>query len=486
MLHYKPNDGYFGDPVPFYWDGEYHLFYLKAPLEPKRHGASFTSYAHISSRDFLHWTEHPLAIIPEEGAPDSQGCWTGSVIEKDGVFYLFYTGHDPEHPARPQSICLATSRNLDDWEKYPSNPILLPNPNQNDIRHWRDPFVFWNEEESCYWMTITTVMAADGLWKGGALVVARSSDLLQWTVGEVFYHPGNHNYPECSDLFKMGDTWYLVCSIFDKTCYRMALSPSGVWQAGLTDSFDGVLNYAAKTIGSESERYAMGWIRTKAGRRDSGAWEWGGHLSFPRQIWQGDKRELYVQLPAHFDAIRAVGLYDLNGAKDYRTTYGSWSKTALGIQTHSVQLYQEVELPGTYGTFDGVFEFQLQPGTRCAGVVFQADSKINHPGYEIAVDIKHQLMLFRRHACRSRHYTCQDIILQDEEPVSLRLIVENGIVEAFVNDRFALSSAFYHYSNDATIRFFIEEGAGVLNDARIHSLLPTIQPQALRTEQLSR
>ncbi len=29
MLHLKPQDGWFGDPIPFYWDGVWHLFYLR-------------------------------------------------------------------------------------------------------------------------------------------------------------------------------------------------------------------------------------------------------------------------------------------------------------------------------------------------------------------------------------------------------------------------------------------------------------------------
>ena len=52
MLHYKPSDGYVADTIPFFWDGVYHLFYLKAPLEPKRNSSDFTVYAHISTQDF--------------------------------------------------------------------------------------------------------------------------------------------------------------------------------------------------------------------------------------------------------------------------------------------------------------------------------------------------------------------------------------------------------------------------------------------------
>ena len=305
MWHYRPTDGYFGDPIPFFWDGVYHMFYLKAPLEPKRHGASFTSYAHVSTRDFLSWVEHPTVIEPTPGGPDSESCWTGSIIEKGGIFYLFYTGFAGWTAPNPQTICVATSRDLDHWEKHPGNPILLPDTRKYQLAHWRDPFVFWSEDEGCYLMSITTMLHDANYFKAGTLVMARSRDLETWEIGDIFYSPGNHGYPECSDIFRMGDHWYLVASILDKTCYRIGETPLGPWRAGRTDSFDGVLNYAAKTLGEGMERYFLGWIRTKNGRRDGGHWEWAGYLSFPRQLVQAPDGTLYAKLPEQFPRSEA-------------------------------------------------------------------------------------------------------------------------------------------------------------------------------------
>lgn len=31
-IYYRPEDGYVGDVIPFFWQGQYHAFYLKAPL----------------------------------------------------------------------------------------------------------------------------------------------------------------------------------------------------------------------------------------------------------------------------------------------------------------------------------------------------------------------------------------------------------------------------------------------------------------------
>ena len=107
-VFYRPADGFVGDVIPFYWEGVYHAFYLKAPLPPHRNGADGAPYAHLASSDLVHWEELPLAIAPgPPGSPDAVSCFTGSIIERNGVFHLFYTGYAGEN--QPQTVCRATS-----------------------------------------------------------------------------------------------------------------------------------------------------------------------------------------------------------------------------------------------------------------------------------------------------------------------------------------------------------------------------------------
>jgi len=493
MYHYKPIDGYFGDPIPFFWDGIYHIFYLKAPLEPKRHGANFTPYAHISTRDFIHWKEHPIAIRPSDDGPDAISCWTGCIVEKDGAFYLFYTGHNTNDPNIPQSICLATSKDLDHWEKYPHNPISTPDPKIFNIHHWRDPFVFWSEKENCYLMSITTIRKDGGFWKGGALAIARSKDLLNWKPGEIFYNPGNHGYPECSDIFKIGNYWYLVCSIFDKTCYRIGETPLGPWRVGKTDSFDGVMNYAAKTISDGKNRYILGWIRTKENRKDEGKWEWAGHLSFPRQLVQDEDGTLYAKLPDQFNQLKGKQYFDFENDKDFKPIFGNWSNNQNGLKTDSELIYGEVVFPENYEQFDATFEFKTMNETKCVGIIFQANPEDDFPGYEIAIDLKHQMLIFRKHTKRFEYYTFQNISTHQKEPLHLRVIVEKGIIEAFLNNKFSISSSFYTFSKNSNISFFVEEGSVILKKVKIYelenseNLKPSVtqNPPVQRTKSLS-
>ena len=88
LLGFKPTDGEcVGDAMPFYHHDEWHVFYLKSPmgaLDPFER--SFTSMAHVSSKDLISWEEMPDCFgLGQKGDADEAGCWAGSVIEREGV-----------------------------------------------------------------------------------------------------------------------------------------------------------------------------------------------------------------------------------------------------------------------------------------------------------------------------------------------------------------------------------------------------------------
>ena len=64
MQYFKPEGLFFaGDPMPFFHDGVFHLFWL---LDENHHkgkgGLGGHQWAHSSSRDLIHCEQHPLAL----------------------------------------------------------------------------------------------------------------------------------------------------------------------------------------------------------------------------------------------------------------------------------------------------------------------------------------------------------------------------------------------------------------------------------------
>ena len=92
---YVPKDRYVWDFWVVSHEGRYHLFHLQAPRDlpdPElRHGLA--SVGHAVSTDLIHWKNLGTALGPgPAGEWDDRAIWTGSVVEKDGLFYMFYTG----------------------------------------------------------------------------------------------------------------------------------------------------------------------------------------------------------------------------------------------------------------------------------------------------------------------------------------------------------------------------------------------------------
>jgi len=78
-MHLRPEGGWFGDPIPYYWGGTYHLYYLVDREHHAQPGDRHT-WGHFASEDLVHWRELPMAIdLGPPGAVDAASCGTGAI-----------------------------------------------------------------------------------------------------------------------------------------------------------------------------------------------------------------------------------------------------------------------------------------------------------------------------------------------------------------------------------------------------------------------
>ncbi len=301
---YKPSDAWAADFIPFYADGRFRLFYLHDWRNQPEHGEG-TPWYQVSTDDFVHFTEHGEMLARGSATEQDLYVFTGSVLEANGLYHIFYTGHNP-HPREgeppDQAVMHATSPDLLQWEKIREDTFFSPQDiyEKND---WRDPFVFWNAEAGEYWMLLAARLKTGPSRRRGCTALCASTDLKKWTVRPPLYSPGLYYTHECPDLFRMGDWWYLVFSEFSDssvTRYRMSRSLSGPWLAPPDDRFDGRAFYAAKTWSDGSRRFIFGWNPTREGEKDYQAWHWGGSLVVHEVVQDADGR-LSVSIPQCID-----------------------------------------------------------------------------------------------------------------------------------------------------------------------------------------
>ena len=464
-IFYRPNDGFVGDVIPFYWQGQYHAFYLKAPLPPKRHGADGTPYAHVVSSDLAHWEVWPLVVEPgQPGDPDGVSCFTGSVIERNGVFYLFYTGY--RGPDQPQTICRATSRDLRTWQKDPRNPILAADSRWYESIDWRDPFPFWNDEAGEYWMLLAAREKTGPVNRRGCIALATSPDLEHWTVKPPFWSPRLYFTHECPDLFRWDDQWVLVYSTFTErhiTHYRMSKSLSGPWLAPADDAFDTRAFYAAKTAGDGQRRFVFGWNPTREGEKDSGRWDWAGSM-IVHELKSGGDGGFACHVPPAVDALMTqpqplvfearLGEWADNGGRLTAQTDGFAAAligdlpdscvidctVSLGAETRSVGLLLHCD-----AAMETYYQLRLEPGRN--RVVFD---RWPRPGDE-------PFMLER------------PLAFAPGQDVRLKVFLDGTLVTAYLDDSVALDCRAYDHRGGA-LGLFVAEGEATFSNVTVRSL----------------
>lgn len=202
-FHFKTKSGWVNDPNGLvYFNGYYHIFYQHSPNfetpwnEPMHWG-------HARTRDFIDWEELPVALYPDRDY-DSNGCWSGTAIVREGVLYLFYASIQGED--KRQTVSVAFSTDGIRFEKYDKNPVIDSYPADGGP-DFRDPAVcFANGRYYC-------VMASGNPEsKTARLLLYKSDDLFNWEYCGILCQWENCRYAECPSFIPINDKQFLLAA----------------------------------------------------------------------------------------------------------------------------------------------------------------------------------------------------------------------------------------------------------------------------------
>jgi beta-fructofuranosidase len=486
LFGFKPEDGAAaGDAMPFFWNGEWHVFYLKPPSGAWGYPArTRNSLGHIVSKDLVDWKALSDAFGPGPvGSPDAGGIWTGSLIEHEGTFHFFYTGYNPELP-NPQQICKATSDDLVHWTKEGANPLFGPDNRWYEPTDWRDPFIFRNEDRHTgFTMLIAAREKAGPVLRRGCIAAASSPDLESWEVSKPLYTPRLTHVMECPELFRLGGYWYLVFSRYSEqaqTLYRVARSPDGPWQSRPLDSIDGRRFYAAKSASDGARRISFAWTHERTHYEARAEWEWGGHFASPRELISLPEGTLISRLPT---PVR--GSYSDEIDAHFFEREGNWQRSGRVL---------EGAAPGSYGYgFVQVpreeilieTEIEIAAGTTAAGLLIEAADDLS-AGFAIAIEPLRQRVVLNRwpqpmDPLWQRLAPGEIAIPEADNPLverhlpilpangryQLRLLRKESLLECFVAEQVALTYRIYE-KRDQPVGLFVAEGTARFTDLTLH------------------
>ncbi len=461
-IFYKPQNAWAADFIPFFAKGNFRLFYLLDWRNRELFGEG-TPWFQIGTRDFFRFEEFGEMLPRGSNSEQDLYVFTGSVIEAEGAYHVYYTGHNPyfKEQGKPvEGIMHAVSTDLVTWKKLPEETFFA----RTDLYEpddWRDPFVFRNDDTGEYWMLLAARLKNDlPSRRKGCVALCTSRDLKTWEIKEPFWAPGLYYTHECPDLFKMGDWWYLLYSTFTEqfvTHYRMSKSLAGPWLVPKDDAFDGRAYYAAKTASDGARRFLFGWNATKSGEKDGGAWNWGGNLVV-HEIIQNPDGTLSTRIPESIDkAVSRPVSFSFTPRQGHWNTAGN---TASVNAQDSYACMLANEMPKickitTTVTFDA--------SSRACGVILRADDTMEHL-YYVRLEPQRNRLVFDtwpRQKNEIPHWVELErpVDLKPDTPHTLTVLVDDTICEIYLDNRIAMSTRLYDFRSGRWGLFAMEARA---------------------------
>ena len=468
-----------GDPNgAFYANGRYHLMYLY-----NRRGVGFC-WGHVSSADLLHWRHHPDALGP--GAGD-EGCFSGGAfVDEDGTAYLTYWRLWGE-----QGIGLARSADpdYDHWEKWPVSAIpatrfgvleTTDDAGRPLILACADPSNIWKKDGAYYFQTGNLVVLNEfgrgaqhprhAELRGDWVDLFRSTDLKQWAYVHRFYDR------DAADRWTDGSEDDMCPSFLPLPASAEGGPPSGK-HLQLFIAHNRGCQYYVGTYDQAADKFRpeqhgrMSWVDNTffapealvdgQGRQIMWAWlldnpgdeqaelarGWSGVYGLPRLLWLGEDGTLRLRVPPEFERLRR------NPRQWSGLAVAAESRVALaGVNGRSCELWVEwTPQPGRQAGLvvraspDGAESTRLYYEPAEASLVFDARQSsaagVGRPVLEKA-----------------------PLALAPGERLSLRVFIDQTVIEVFANDRQAITRRVYPTRPESTGVYLFSEGGETVFD----------------------
>lgn len=446
--HFLPPANWMNDPNGLIqWGETYHLFYQYNPYDPI-HAA--IHWGHATSHDLVHWQYAPIALIPDVSGPDADGCWSGCVVDDNGIPTLVYSGHRDGH----QRPCLAISTDgLQTWQKYPGNPVIAAAPPDLDLIGFRDHSV-WREGD------VWHMLIGGGLRaQGGVVLRYRSRDLRAWEYcGPLLVGDARHADPvwtgamwECPDFFALQDRHVLLVSAWDSLPYHSLAFVGRYQNEQFTPEVVHKLDYGDQHFyapqslrDSQGRRIVFGWAmegRDMAAQQAAG---WAGVLSLPRELRIGADGRV-AMLPIHELALLRGAHVSWRGL----TVRPGEPIALLNVAGAALELALELGPSASGGS--GLVLRRSPDGAEETRIIYQPEAG------ELMIDRSRSSL--SPGVARDAHIA--PLQLAAGEPLRLRVFLDHSILEVFANDRVAITTRIYPTRADSLGIALVAEHSGM-------------------------
>lgn len=460
IFHIAAEAGWINDPNGLsYAHGRYQVYFQHHPYSTEW---GPMHWGHVSSMDMVTWRREPIAFAPSLEA-DRDGVFSGSAVVGDnGRLYVYFTGHRwrnglNEDEGNLQVQCMAVSEDGIEFEK---KGVIVECP--EGLVHFRDPKV-WQIDGTWY-----MVFGACSVDNRGQVWLYTSTDMETWTFDRILFEDPNPNVfmLECPDMFRLGDFWVI-------TYCPMGLAPKdyegrnsfnagyvvGSWDPGR--DFEQIAEYRA--VDSGHNFYAPQSFEAPDGRRIVYAWMGSFDRPIPPQLTDGWSGQLTVarELTLSTDLrLRSLPIAELTQLRSETLELGpldlglNQDRTILD-DGDAVEIELHVDLKRTNAERVGLRVHATPDGAH------------TYVGYD---DLARRVFVDRRLTGNGdRGYRAAPY--DGNELLRLRVLVDRGSVEVFVNDGdAALSSFSFPGDGPRSVAISSEAGTTAVDLLRVHRL----------------
>lgn len=420
--YFTPIDGCVGDPFPFY-DQQGHMFRIAFLKEQHPNPPTYHPIHMVTSPQLTTFNDLGTVVACGQERSQEHALGTGCIFQKDGIYYLFYTGHNDYYATTggyKEVILRASSTDGEHWSKDNGFRLQSPLgtvPNDYDANEFRDPHIF--EYEGKYHMVVSAL-------KNGRPVVAHfiSQNLWDWSLGTPLLSDMNSFY-ECIDIFSMNGRFYMVYSDIDsrRVYYRWSESLYGPWAA--PKALDGTSFYAGKTMWDGYDRYMAGWCATRVNNDNVGTQDWGGALVV-HKLYEAQPGELALTIPHTVEAKHDVLL--------------PVQPSVLHLTTGSQQNYDRLNYQNLISA-----EFTAADNTHeVFGFAF-ADCSDTDARYSIRLNLNDQKIYFNKDYKNGNVVEINQMVLprSGDGRYRIRVSIELSVCVVYINDRIAFTNRIY-------------------------------------------
>ena len=428
--HYSPFDGQFiADVHPFYWKGDYHVFYQYEPTTDW----SLRNWGHARSRDLVHWEELPIALARGPEKYDAQWLASGDVIaDNDGRVRAIYSAYAVPPPVSP-SIAHATADDDDliRWTKDADSPYSFP-------IGWDAPDVW--KDGAQYYMTLCTLVAEDKQAAAGApryhseFTRFVSPDLRTWKSAGLFFTTEKYCHAlDYSHFFRV-DGKEVFCTAMEGAYQHLMhvghTDPRGVFQSERLSRYDGNfrgLSASGKTLTDDQGRCIfLSWIQEDRSyvTVENMKVGWQGVLSLPRVVHVAEDNSVLMEPVPELVSLR--GQHSTAGPQTLisEPTSPEAVKVVEGIRGDCLEI---------------IAQFRPQGAKRFGLLVLGSSDGGEATRIEVDVAQK-KLRIDTTKSCSDSRLQCQgrevlesDFAAAGDSEVEIRVFVDRSIIEVFAN-----------------------------------------------------